>query len=299
MKTTPIPRKLRRLAARNHGRLNRAQILNAGATRHQITAWVKAGWLTREHRGVYLFGPAPAARTGRFASALETMGPKATLSFRAAGGEWEVLRGAVPTEVTLPRSCARRKRKAIIVHRADLPPEHVTTRHGLRITTLVRTILDLAAVLTPRELDRAFEQAQVRHGLRPEDVAAEVLCRAGYPGTPKLRALLRDGVDPEGVASVLELRFLALCEQHGIPRPLVNVPFEGCRPDFRWPGALLVVETDSRQFHDTIAARRRDAQKDARLRAAGYTVIRLCWRDVVADPAAAVAAIREALGVGE
>ena len=297
MKATPVPRKLRRLAGRQRGRITYAQMLACGATRHQVGLWVRDGWLEREHHGVYLLGPRPEDRRGTFGSALHAIGPTSTLSFRAAGATWEILRGAVPTEVTVPRSTGRASRPTITVHRADLPPEHITTRNGLRVTTLVRTILDLAAVLTPRQLDRAFEAAQVQHGLKPEDVAAEVLCRAGYRGTPKLRALLKDAVDPEGVASILELRFLELCERHGIPRPLVNVPYAGCYPDFRWPHAMLVVETDSRQFHDTIAARRRDARKDELLEAAGYTVIRLRWRDVTADLGAAVAAIREALGI--
>lgn len=294
---TPLPRKVRRLAARNHGRLSYAQLLQAGATRHQVATWTRQGWIEREHRGVYRVDAGKGDRRGTFAAALTAVGPGTTLSFRAAGGLWEVLGGAVPTEVTVPTSTGRGHRRGIIVHRSDLPCGHVTTRHGLRVTTLVRTILDLAAVLTPAELDRAFEEAQVRHGLKPEAVAAEVLCRGGYRGSPKLRALLADAVDPEGVASILELRFLKLCEDHGIPRPLVNRPFAGVCPDFRWPDVMVVVETDSRRFHDTVAARRRDAKKDALLEALGYTVVRLRWREVTADPAAAAARVRAALGL--
>ncbi|WP_354700118.1 hypothetical protein DSM112329_00381 [Paraconexibacter sp. AEG42_29] len=295
MTKTPIPRRLRRIAERQHGRLTRTQLRDAGATRRQIERWMASGWLTREHRGVYVLGARPRDRTGVFAAALHALGPSAVLSFRSAGAIWLLLTGAVPVEVTVPPTTGRANRRRIRVHRAEVPAEHVTVKDGLRVTSLVRTILDLAAVLPPQQLARAFEQAQVRHHLTPEAVAIEVLCRGGRVGTPTLRSLLEGAVDPAAVASVLELRFLALCQHHGLPRPLVNVPLGSFVPDFRWPDAMVVVETDSRAFHSSVASRRRDAAKDAWLAEQGYVVIRLRWTDVTADTEGTANRIRAAL----
>ncbi|WP_354698894.1 hypothetical protein DSM112329_04592 [Paraconexibacter sp. AEG42_29] len=290
-----VMKKVRRVAERQHGRITWAELRKAGVSESQIRRLCGRGWLVREHRGVYLVGHKQRPREATFASALLTMGDDATLSFHAAGAQWEVLRGAVRTTVTIPPGTRRRGRPTITVHRAELPPEHVTIHRGLRVTTLVRTLLDLAAVLPLSRLERVFEQAQVLHKLDPDELAAEVLCRRGYRGTPNLRAVLEGAVDPAAVASVLELRFLRLCDAYGIPRPLVNEPLGPWVPDFRWPGAWLVVETDGKAFHATAAQRRRDAEKDAWLRERGYTVIRLSWSDVTRDPAATAARIKAAL----
>lgn len=295
MSTSAVIRAVRRVAERQHGRVTWRQLVDAGATRDQVRRWTHHGWLTREHTGVYLLGARPRSRTGSFCSALLALGGDAALSYRAAAAHWELTTQAVPIEVTVPTASGRTHRDGIIVHRADIPAGHVNVRHGLRVTSLVRTHLDLAGVLTPRELDRMFEQAQVRHHLKPEILAAEAICRRGCRATVSLKALLAGAVDPEAVASVLELRFLALCDRHDLPRPLVNEPLGPWTPDFWWPEHRLVVETDGDAFHRTVAARRRDAAKDAWLRAQGITVIRLTWHDVTERPDQAAAGIHTAL----
>ncbi len=295
MSTSAVIRRVRRVAERQDGRITRAQLQAAGADGAQIKRWTRQGWLVHEHRGVYAVGARQKVRSAQFRAALLTMGDDAALSFRAAGAHWDVLKGAVPIEVTVPATTGRGHRRTIKVHRAALPPGHVTVHKGLRVTTLVRKHLDLAAVLPPRRLARMFEQAQVRHHLDPALLAAEVIARRGYRGTPALRALLEDAVDPAAVRSVLELRFLRLCEAAGIPRPVVNEPLGPWVPDFVWPSAWLVVETDGYAFHRTAAQKRKDAEKDAWLLAQGFSVIRLTWADVTDHPEATAARVLQAL----
>jgi very-short-patch-repair endonuclease len=199
------------------------------------------------------------------------------------------LRGA--DEVIVPRGTGVRHRDGIVVHRPALPEGHRTRHRGIPITTPIRTLLDLAGILSIRALARAFEQAQVHLKLPPAPLAAEVLCRPRYRGNAKLRKILAGAVDPTDVRSVLELRFLRLCSNYGIERPLVNVRIGDWTPDFLWPHSMLVAETDGVDFHRTAAARRRDAAKDAHFRALGFTVIRLTWADVVERPAATAALI--------
>lgn len=259
--------------------------------------WTRQGWLKREHRGVYLVGPKPPTRAGIFGSALLAMGSGAALSFTAAAAHWEVRRGAARTEVTVPATTGRGHRTTVVVHRAALPAAHVTTYKGLRVTTLARTHLDLAGVLSAGQLAAMFEQAQVKHHFDPQTLAVEVACRSGYRGTPALRAMLADAVDATAVRSVLELRFLRLCGAHGLPRPVVNEPFGPWIPDFLWPDARLVVETDGWNFHRTAAQRRRDAERDAWLAQRGFLVLRFSWRDVTENPTRTAETIRRALAL--
>lgn len=272
-----------------------AQMIDLGMSAREIEARTASGWLIQRHARVYALGHVPASRRSRFVAAVLALGPDAALSCRAAGAYWALVRGSVPTEVTVPTANGRRHRDGIIVHRSPLPARHVTIDGGLRVTTVLRTLLDLAAVLKPYALARAFEQAQVLHGLDPTLLAAEVVSRRGYRGSARLAEMLDDAVDPAAVRSVLELRFLKLCATHGLPRPQVNVRIGGWIPDFFWPEAGLIVETDGQRFHRTAAARRRDALKDEFMRALGLTVIRLRWTDVADTPEATAALIGAAL----
>ena len=135
----------------------------------------------------------------------------------------------------------------------------------------------------------------MRHELDPLSVAVELECRRGYRGTARLRRIIAGAVDPAAVRSVLELRFLALCADFGIPRPVVNGRIGIWTPDFYWPQRALVVETDGAAFHDNLVARRRDALKDDDLASLGIAVLRLRWREVVEQPAATAALLLTAL----
>jgi very-short-patch-repair endonuclease len=200
--------------------------------------------------------------------------------------------------VTVPPGGGHRHRDGIVVHRSLLAPEEIVVHRGIRVTSLLRTLLDIAAVVGPPGLARGVEEAQVLHGLAPEDVAVAVLTRAGFRGNARLRVVLDGAVDPAAVRSVLELRFLRLCAQGGVRRPLVNVPVGGWVPDFRWEAERVTVETDGVRFHRTAAKRLRDARKDEALRALGYLVIRLTWADVVQRPERTLALVDGALAAG-
>ena len=288
-------RAVSRLATTQHGNVTTHQLRGIGVTRRMQDRLVAAGWLIPRHRAVLAVGHVPHTRESRWMAAVLALGDGAVLSHRAAGGHWDILRGAVPTEVTIPQSWGCRHRDGLVVHRMPLPPAHVTTRDGIPVTSLLRTLLDLAMVLPRRRLADAFEQAQVIHHLPPEPLAAEVLCRRGYRGNARLRTILAGAVEPAEVRSILELRFLRMCSAHGIPRPLVNHPYGIWTLDFFWPEAGLVVETDGHAFHRTAAARRRDARKDRELRQLGLLVERLTWADVVEAPEVTAARLHRSL----
>ena len=277
-------RAIARIAAAQHGNITTHQLRNVGVTRRVQDRLVEGGWLIPRHRAVYAVGHVPRARESRWLAAVLALGDEAVLSHRSAAALWAILSGPVPTELTVPQRCGIRNRDGLLVHRKPLPEAHVTSRDGIPVTSLLRTVLDLATVLPLRRLANAFEQAQVLHHLPPEPLAAEVLCRRGYRGNARLRRILSGAVDPARVRSILELRFLRMCDAQGIPRPLVNEPIGRWTLDFFWPEFGLVVETDGHAFHRTAAAQRRDALKDRELGRLGLDVVRLTWADVVEGP---------------
>lgn len=284
MRGSDDTRRVAKLARRQHGNVTFAQLRAADLSARTIELRVEQGWLIRRHTGVFAVGHVPSTRESRWSAAVLALGEGAALSYFASGAHWRIVNGAVQTHVTVPTIAGHRDRDGIVVHRQPLPEAHCATHKGIRCTNLLRTLLDLAAVLPLHGLGTCFEEAQVIHKLRPEILAAEVLSRRGHRGSGKLKVILANAVDPAGVRSILELRFLRMCAAHGIPRPLVNEKIDGWIPDFLWPEAMLIVETDGVDFHRTAAKRRRDAVKAAYFEALGFTIIRLRWADVVERP---------------
>jgi hypothetical protein len=272
-------------AERQNGNITHRQLLGAGFSRDQIKRRVEAGWLIPRHTGVFAVRHVPASRESAWHAAVLALGEGAVLSYTSAAALWGLVRSTALTEVTVPTQAGHPKRDGIDVHRQRLPDVHRTAHRGIPVTTPIRTLLDYAAVASLGAVFRAFEQAQVQLQIPPAPLAAEVIARPRQRGTGKLRRVLIGAVDPAEVRSVLELRFLRMCNAHGLPRPLVNVRIGDWMPDFLWPQWRLIVETDGASFHRTAAARRRDALKDEAMRALGYEVIRLTWAEVTERPA--------------
>ena len=90
---------------------------------------------------------------------------------------------------------------------------------------------------------------------------------------------------------------LALLRAAELPAPQVNVRLGRYEVDFLWPGERLVVEVDGYAYHSNRRAFERDRERDATLAAAGYTVLRVTWRQLVSAPEAVVARVAMALAV--
>lgn len=106
----------------------------------------------------------------------------------------------------------------------------------------------------------------------------------------------RKGPGSTRTRSELEERFLALCTAHHLPRPCVNAVIEGYEVDFLWPAAGLVVETDGYAAHARRGTLERDHERDIRLRAAGYEVLRFTWRQVTARGYWVATSVADVLG---
>jgi very-short-patch-repair endonuclease len=226
----------------------------------------------------------------REAGALLACGDGAVLSHRSAGALWGlVARGPAEIDVTL---VARRRagHAGIRIHRAPLPPQDVMRRLDLAVTSPLRTLLDLSAVVSRDELHRAVNEAQVQRLVTADEIRRALGPRRG------VRAL-RDAVgdEPRVTRSDIERRMLALVRRVGLPLPATNVVVAGHEVDFLWPEQRVIVETDGHAAHFTPARFESDRARDARLVAAGYVVLRFTWRQLVREPEVVAARLAAAL----
>ena len=181
-----------------------------------------------------------------------------------------------------------------------LDSESRAIRDGIPLTSVARTLLDLAGTVRLDQLERAFEQAE---RLRLVDLGALArLCERshGHHGLRRLVPLLAPAERPAPeTRSELERRFLRLCEESGLPGPAVNVEVAGHEVDALWRDRGLVVELDGYAYHRTRAAFERDRVRDADLQRAGLRVIRVTARRLNDDPVAVVETVRSLLEVSE
>jgi hypothetical protein len=175
------------------------------------------------------------------------------------------------------------------MHRAYLPGDEMTTLDRIPVTTVPRTLLDLATVLRRRELERAINEAEVRQ-LADSLSLTDLIAR--YPrrrGVAALKAILAIGRLGAAVTrSELEERFVEFLDGAGLPRPEMNVGLNAAgrwmECDCVWRTQRLVVELDGHAFHATAAAYERDRARDRALIAAGWRVVRVTWRQLHDDP---------------
>jgi hypothetical protein len=268
------------LAWRQHGVVSRAQLLALGLGHDAIDWRVKRRMLLRVHKGVYAVGHLALTRNGRFMAAVLACGEGAALSHFSAAVLWGILDdlgGPIHVTVEGNRVC-----RGVVVHRSPLHGERVR-RDGIVVTTVARTLVDLADVVKRRRtLERAFDEAEYL-GLDWES-AAPIHGRSGTGLLTSVLAVHEPG--STRTLSELEERFLAFCEKHGFPRPAVNDSIEGYLCDFVWREQRLIVETDGRMAHGTARARGRDPVKDADLQIAGWRVMRISSMRLFGEPEA-------------
>jgi hypothetical protein len=251
-----------RIANRQGGVISRTQLLARGITAREIQRRMEAGRLRVIHRGVYAVGHDAIPIRGKLCAALLVAGPGAALSHSTAAHVLALLPSMPPfVEITTTKR-APRTRPGLRFHHATTL--ETTRRHGLAVTTPIRTLLDLAATHHP-DLERAASEALVLKLVTEHRLKAQQ-----GPGSAELRRLL---VGP--TRSRFEAGFLKALLKSDLPQPLVNHRIGPYEVDFCWPEQRLIIETDGADYHDHVLAQRRDAQKTAHLRALGYTVARV------------------------
>jgi len=292
-----------RLAAQRLGVVDRATLLRAGLSTRQIDRRIADGRLQRLHPGVYSVGHRCLTADGHRLAAVLAGGEGAVLSHLSAAGAWDLRPARLGAfDVTIAGGGRTRRVAGIRSHRCRLVPEDVTRLRGVPVTTVARTLLDVAETEPQRDVDRALDQA-VRLRRFDEREMGGVLERAfGRHGLKRLRrGLIRLRPDAGRTRSELEDRALEVVERFALPRPEVNEKVGTYTVDLLWRRERLVVELDSRAWHLTPDAFEDDRRRDATLTVAGYEVLRFTWTQVneeptwVTDTIAAVLRAREAL----
>jgi hypothetical protein len=278
-----------RVAGKQWGVVSRTQLHEAGLGDSTITAWVRRGRLHRMHRGVYAVGHTAVGVMGRVMAALLWAGPGVLLSHTTAAWWWGIIE-AEPKVIHLSVPGHKKSIKGITIHR---PRElEGTTHKGLPVTTVSRTIRDVSSMLQFSDVRKTLAEADFRRLLDINELRAA----RGRPGSANLtRALARHQPRLAGAKSDLEIAFIELCEDHGIPMPEINVWRAGCKVDAVWEDKRLVVELDSGSAHGTPARVDEDRRRDLELRRAGYRVVRYSWRQVFDEPAAVAEDLRAQL----
>lgn len=288
------------LVARQYGVVSRRQLLALGVTASMVETRLRRGTLVQLHPGVYAMGHRQLRREGHRVAALLACGPGAALSHREAAA----LHGLRPSggdriDVTTTRRLRRPPPGVQVHHTTVLGDGDVERIDGMPVTTVARTLIDLAAVVPADSLAKALREAEhlrVLDVVAVEDTMRRTRTRRGR-GHAALRAALEEHRrrGTQLTRSVLEDRFVALLDAHRLPRPRMNAHVEGREVDAAWPAAGLAVELDGWARHKDRHAFQRDRDKGNALTQAGWRLLRFTHDDVVRRPAEIAADIRRLL----
>jgi hypothetical protein len=176
-----VDRELARLAGASHGVVTRAQLLRGGITPEAIRQRLERGALLREHRCVYRVGHRAPSIQATYLAAVLACGDGALISGHAAGYLLGILKGSAPSAEVTTRG--RRLVTGVRTRRSrHLDAAEATVWRGIPVTSVPRTLVDLAAELGMGELARACHEAGIRHGTTPAAVEASLARRPQCAG---------------------------------------------------------------------------------------------------------------------
>jgi very-short-patch-repair endonuclease len=260
---------------------------------------LRAGQLVAVRRGVYATRLAIASAEGNPAqehalqvSALRmAVGRDAVASHQSAAliHGLSLLKTVAPGTVTLTRPPRARSRSrpaaGVVFHTAELSGAHVTRVYGTYVTTVARTVVDLARSLP--FLDAVVVADSALHGWPVGAELGQVLgaCQ-GWPGIAQARRVAEFG---DGRAeSVLESAARVVFDAHGLAAPELQVvirrPGFTFRVDFLWAGQRTVVEADGLTKYSSRADILAQFRRDRLLRDTGYKVVHFTWRELFETP---------------
>lgn len=281
------------IAARQYGVLTKKQALEEKMTERQIQHRLATERWATMHPGVYRVVGAPMSPRQRAMAACLWLGDDACISHTTSA---RVLRlDGVPKKSTLHMSMpfdvrvATRRPRPFVLHRLKpFEPVDRTTVDDLPCTSPVRTLIDLAGVVSEESLEIAFESAR-RLGLLSVDRLAQRFVEIGgrgRKGSARVRALLEDQ-DPgeRPLESPLEVKMWRLLRGSNVPRPERQVGIGAYRVDYLWRPFSLIVECDGFEWHAGRLRWKRDRRRVAALELLGYRLVHVTWDDVTKHPA--------------
>jgi very-short-patch-repair endonuclease len=297
-------RRVAETAAEHHAVIGREEAVACGMAGTTLSRRVEEGRLERLHPGVYGIAGVPVSWTRLLFAACVAAGRGGTASHRAAGLLWGLLEGEQPLEVSVPVNRAPRLHNVAVHRSTDLVPEHITRRRGIPVTKPLRTMVDLGAVLGPEEVEAALDRGLVARRFTVADVESflDQLARSGRSGCGVLRRVLDDrALGDERPDGLLEPRMARLLRDASLPPAEFQHRVRDAdgrliaRVDFAYPAHRLAIEVDGWSVHASPRAHQADLERQNALVAAGWTVLRFTWHDVVRRPTWVARVLREFL----
>jgi len=259
------------LAAKQFGVVSLAQLLALGLSRKQVRALVAGGFIHPLFRGAFAVGHHNVGQWGWLMAASLAGGPESFLCHRTAAAAMG-LRGIYTKriELTIVSTGGVSRPDGLIVHRTEKPPHpaDLTTRKGIRISSVPRMLIEVAPSATKTELDhlitiaarkqilhiRAVEEAFVRHARRP-GIAKLKVAFAAYRPRPDRKSDFEREFDEE------------LAKRPDIPQPTHRnvILFGRWEADCYWQDHGLVVELDGRPYHIAVREIEKDKLRDGKL----------------------------------
>ncbi len=286
---------IRALAEQQHGVVARSQLLGHGLSAELVKGRLASGHLIPIYEGVFAVGQRRVGRYGKWMAAVLACGPNAVLSHGSAAELWSIRRSRGLPEVT--RRSGGSRRPGVRLHQTRvLESAEVTVESGIPVTSIERTLLDIAGRLDLRQLEHAIVTADRTGRLSWPEFHRLMVRTPSRKGAGRLRRVAGQ-VNPVAIEarSPLEVDFLALCREAGLPVPAVNVLVEGYLVDFSWPAQRLVVEMDSYTYHSDRPAFERDHERTVALEACGHKVHRATRGMLESNPGQFIDLVRRSL----
>jgi hypothetical protein len=250
----------------------------------------------------------PALPVGRLllsaAATAAALGPSAVVSHQTAALLHGLsLLGPQPDVLTITRPPdvgSRSGKPGVRVHCAALPAEHVGGRLGVPVTTVPRTVIDLARVLDFRSGVVVADSALQQRLASKKELAGVIASCQRWPGL-RTAAQVVEFAD-RGAESPLESLARVVFRDGGLPPPELQVEIRDSefigRVDFLWREFRTIAEVDGAGKYDDRGLAMRQLRRDKRLREAGYEVVHFDWEEINGDPGYVVTSLRAAFEQG-
>ena len=281
-------RNTRRRSERQHGAFSRLQCLIDGHNKRTIQHRLGSGIWKRVFPGVYALQGCPDGwRLRQMAACLWSKDGLA--AGKAAGFLYDLPDcDPAPIEIMTGSRCIT-PFSEVIVHRTNwLPWEQISRIDRIPVTSVERTLLSLAAQLSPRRAAIVVDQA-ISKGLTTLaaiDRHLWLTARQGRDGCSLLREIKNERWSIGAVPTTpLETVVFEMIVGAGLPLPKLQAEiFDDrghfvARPDFLYTDEKVVVEAHSRQWHESLEAAKRDQERFNRLSVLGYRVVFVTWAD--------------------
>jgi hypothetical protein len=263
------------LAGHQYGLVSRTQLVQIGMSRSAIDRRIRTGRLHLLHPGVFAVGHHIVCQEGRWLAAVLRVGEGAVLSHRSAAELWGICRARNRSQVHISAPRSTRSSAAIRRHQVSYASVELTVRRGIPVTTLARTLFDIAAELSLEAFEAALREAEYLQRFRLEELERLLALYPGRRGATTIKQCLhRLGRGPRGrTLSRLEVKFAALLAASELPPPSLNtiLDLDGLKveADCLWRDQRVIVELDGGRSHGTRIAFESDRERDRRLQAAG------------------------------